>query len=44
VWGEAYLEYLANVLGQYRKEVNLLFRVYKERCMPTAALNARQPG
>ena len=43
-WGEAYLEYLANVLGQYRKEVNLLFRVYKERCMPTAALNARQPG
>jgi len=44
VWGEAYLEYLSNVLGQYRKEVNFLFRVYEERCMPTAALTARQPG
>ena len=32
--GEAYIEYLANVLGQYRKEVNLLFRFYKEQHMP----------
>ena len=32
--GETYLEYLANVLGQYRKEVNLLFRFYKEQHMP----------
>jgi DNA-binding PadR family transcriptional regulator len=42
-WGEAYLEYLANVLGQYRKEVNLLFRIYEARCMPTSTLKARQP-
>ena len=32
--GGAYIEYLANVLGQYRKEVNLLFRFYKEQHMP----------
>jgi PadR family transcriptional regulator PadR len=32
--GEAYIEYFANVLGQYRKEVNLLFRFYKEQHMP----------
>jgi PadR family transcriptional regulator, regulatory protein PadR len=32
--GEAYMEYLANVLGQYGKEVNLLFRFYKEQHMP----------
>ena len=32
--GEAYLDYLANLLGQYRDEVNLLFRFYKEQCMP----------
>jgi DNA-binding PadR family transcriptional regulator len=32
--GETYLEYLANVLGQYSKEVNLLFRFYKEQHMP----------
>lgn len=30
--GVAYLEYLANLLGQYRDEVNLLFRFYKEQC------------
>jgi DNA-binding PadR family transcriptional regulator len=32
--GEVYMEYLANVLGQYRKEVNFLFRFYKEQHMP----------
>ena len=32
--GEGYIEYLANVLGQYRKEVKLLFRFYKEQHMP----------
>ena len=32
--GEAYLEYLANLLGHYRDEVNLLFRVHNELCMP----------
>jgi DNA-binding PadR family transcriptional regulator len=32
--GGTYLEYLANVLGQYRKEVNLFFRFYKEQHMP----------
>jgi PadR family transcriptional regulator, regulatory protein PadR len=31
--GEAYLEYLANLLDQYRDEVNLLFRFYKEQCI-----------
>jgi PadR family transcriptional regulator PadR len=33
VLGETYLEYLANVLGQYRKEVDFLFR-FKEQHMP----------
>ena len=33
VLGETYLEYLANVLGQYRKEVDFLFR-FKEKHMP----------
>lgn len=32
--GETYLEYLANLLGQYREEMNLLFRFYKEQDMP----------
>lgn len=32
--GEAYLEYLANLLWHYRDEVNLLFRVHNELCMP----------
>jgi len=33
VLGETYLEYLANVLGQYRKEVDFLF-LFKEQHMP----------
>jgi DNA-binding PadR family transcriptional regulator len=32
--GETYLEYLANVLGQYGKEVNLLFRFCKVQHTP----------
>jgi DNA-binding PadR family transcriptional regulator len=32
--GEVYLEYLANVLGQYMKDVNLVFRFYQEQHMP----------
>ena len=29
--GEAYLEFLANALAQYRKEMDLFFRIYEKQ-------------
>jgi DNA-binding PadR family transcriptional regulator len=38
--GEAYLEYLANALAQYQKEVDLFFRIYDEQRAPEATVEA----
>ncbi len=38
--GEAYLEYLADVLAQYRKEIDLFFRIYDEQRALEAAVEA----
>lgn len=40
--GEAYLAYLADVLAQYRKEIDLFFRIYNEQCASEGAVEA--PG
>jgi DNA-binding PadR family transcriptional regulator len=38
--GEAYLAYLADVLAQYRKEIDLFFRFYNEQIAPVGAFEA----
>ncbi len=42
--GEAYLEYLANALAQYRKEVELFFRIYDEQPAPGSRGRSTKPS
>ncbi len=41
--GEAYLEYLANALVRYRKEIDLFLRLYNERPHQGTAIETQQP-
>jgi DNA-binding PadR family transcriptional regulator len=41
--GEAYLEYLANGLAQYRREVDLFFRIYNKQPAPGSRGRSTMP-
>jgi DNA-binding PadR family transcriptional regulator len=42
--GEAYLEYLTNALAQYRREVDLFFRIYNEQPAPGSRGRSTMPS
>jgi len=41
--GESYLEYLANALAQYRKEIDLFFRLYNKQSHQGTAIETQRP-